>query len=307
MTMRAVIFGSLLFATTSLGCAKTTSQGAIRAAGERATTPIAWHAYDNAAFEEAKREGKMVLVDVGIEGCTACRWMYEDTYRDPGVVKRLRESFVTIAVDADVQPDLGARFEEWGWPATIVMTPEREQVFALKGSRSPEVFAKILDELVAKKRAGSLGGASQAATTEGATPPEPSALRDACTRITGVLDRSMNTEHGGWTHEGGQYIQGPSIEEAFLRAKVEGRPELRQHALLTLDGYAKLLDKEWGGVFVASHTVDFSGAIVEKRLVQEAEAMRSFALAFSATHDAKWQKHALEIDRYVTSFLLAPD
>jgi uncharacterized protein len=299
MTIR-LLFGSLLVGLAALGCSSASSSRATHPTVERADA-VAWRSYDDAAFEDARQNDKIVLVDVGIEGCTACRWMYEDTYRNPAVVKRLRESFVTISVDADVQPDLGARFEAWGWPATIIMTPDREQVFALKGSRSPEVFAKILDDIVTKKRQGQLRSAREAPE-----PHEPSVLRDTCTSITRALDANMNTQHGGWTDDA-QYIQGPAIEEAFLRAKVEGRPDLRAHALKTLDGYAKMLDPVWGGVFVAAHEVDFTGVIVEKRLVQEAEAMRSFALAYSATHEEKWRERAAEIDRYVTAFLMAPD
>lgn len=305
-----IVLGTLVVGT---GCTRTSASAPPVASGAQrqkaAAGSVEFHPWGDAAFELARREDKIVLVDVGIEGCTACRWMYEDTYRDAAVVQRLRESFVAISVDADVQPDLGVRFEEWGWPATIAFTPDREQVFALRGSRSPEAFAQILDDLVARKKKGTLksGAKTDARAASASLASTTSDLREACLRITRTLDKDLNPKHGGWTAEGGQYIQGPSIEEAFLRARVEGRPDIRAHALLTLDGYAKMLDREWGGVFVAAHEVDFSGVIVEKRLVQEAEAMRSFALAYSATRDEKWKRHAGEIDRYLAGFLLAPD
>jgi uncharacterized protein len=100
-----------------------------------AQAQIEWQPWGPAVFERARREGRLVLVDVGIEGCTACRWMYEDTYRDPEVVRRVRERFVPVAVDADVQPDLGERWRRWGWPATIVLTPDGEQ--GLRAARQP--------------------------------------------------------------------------------------------------------------------------------------------------------------------------
>jgi hypothetical protein len=274
-------------------------------ASASASRSIAWRAWDASAFDDARREGKLVLVDVGIEGCTACRWMYEETYRDPAIVESMRAGFVAIAVDADVQPDLGTRFEEWGWPATIVMTPDGERVLALRGSRSPQVFAGILDELAQKKRAGTLHASND--DDDRAQPLPPSALHDACVSITRRLDADRNDTYGGWTDEGPQFIQGPAIEEAFFRASIEARPDLRAHALKTLDGWAKMLDPEWGGVYVAAHDVDFGGVIVEKRLVQEAEALRSFAIAYAATREPKHLQRASEIDRYLASFLLAPD
>lgn len=298
--------GAVVLGIFGVGCSQAGREAdAPRALRAQPGETVQWHGWGDEAFAKAKREGKLVLVDVGIEGCTACRWMYEGTYRDPEVVARLRESFVTVAVDADVQPDLGVRFEEWGWPATIVMTADREQVFALRGSRAADVFAGILDDVVARKKAGTLGGPARAQGKS--APPKKGSLADVCLRITRALDRDTNAKHGGWTDDGPQYIQGASIEEAFLRAKVEGRPELRAHALKTLEGYAKMLDPVWGGVYVAAHEADFSDVIVEKRLVQEAEAMRSFALAYSATHEEKWKQRASEIDRYLAGFLLAPD
>jgi uncharacterized protein len=306
--MRGAILGILaLSAALLVGCsAPMKTKASTKTATTAARSSVAWRPWGDEAFAEARRTDKIVLVDVGIEGCTACRWMYEDTYRDEAVVQLLAESFVTIAVDADVQPDLGSRFEAWGWPATIIMTPEREQVLALRGSRSPEVFAKFLADVVAKKKEGALRTAAEtapAAATRAGTKP----LREACEHVTRVLDDDRNTKHGGWTQDGPQYIQGPAIEEAFLRASALGREDVRAHALLTVSGYAKMIDPEWGGVFVAAHEVDFSGVIVEKRLVQEAEAMRSFALAYSATRDEKWKKAIADVDRYIEGFLLDPD
>lgn len=304
-----------LFVATLLSCLA----GCARAGSSPASVPIAadsphydvnakieWHAFEKGAFERARRENKLVLVDVGIEGCTACRWMYEETYRNPAVVARVRESFVAVAVDADIQPDLGARFEEWGWPATIAFTPDGEQVLALRGSRTPAKFIPILEELIEKKKKGELHAARESTPASTKRDERSGALRDACVRISGAFDRDMNREHGGWS-DNGQYIQGFAIEAAFLRAQVEKRPELRAHALKTLDGYAKMMDAEWGGIFVAAHSQDFTSVIPEKRLVQEAEAMRGFAMAYAATGDEKWRTRAKEIDRYVEGFLLAPD
>src|SRR5688572_10243998 len=138
------------------GCSSVPRAAAPAGAG----SAIVWRSYGPAAFEEARRDGKLVLVDVGIEGCTACRWMYEETYRHPAVVARVAKSFVAVAVDADVQPDLGARFEEWGWPATIAMTPAGEQVLALRGNRAPDDFVRILDDLLRRQKDGKLQGAA---------------------------------------------------------------------------------------------------------------------------------------------------
>src|SRR3954451_11761035 len=121
-----------------------------------APPPIAWHAFGPDAFAIAQRENKLVMVDVGIEGCTACNYMLKHTYHDANVIRRVEASFVPVAVDADTRPDLGERWEAWGWPATIFLSPKGEQLYAIQGSEQPENLAKILDDIVAKKNAGKL-------------------------------------------------------------------------------------------------------------------------------------------------------
>ncbi len=42
-------------------------------------------------FNKRKLKNKMILLDVGMEGCTACRWMDEITYNDNAVIKLVNE------------------------------------------------------------------------------------------------------------------------------------------------------------------------------------------------------------------------
>lgn len=115
-------------------------------AGTRPPAPtIAWRTWGPDVFAEARRHARLVLVDVGIEGCTACRWMAERTYRDPAVVQRIATGFVAVQVDAHARPDLGARYETVGWPATVFFTPDGREVLAVRGNKLPVSFVPILD------------------------------------------------------------------------------------------------------------------------------------------------------------------
>ena len=37
-----------------------------------------------------------------------------------GLVKLLQDHFVLIYVDQDARPDISNRYQDWGWPATII-------------------------------------------------------------------------------------------------------------------------------------------------------------------------------------------
>ncbi|HEU4538134.1 MAG TPA: DUF255 domain-containing protein, partial [Polyangiaceae bacterium] len=266
---------------------------------------IEWQRFGPEALERARQSNRMVFIDVGIEGCTACRWMHEDTYRDPGVIRRLSENFVAVSVDADVEPDLGSRYERWGWPATIVLNPRGEQVFAHRGNVRPRRFVPMLDELILRHKAGKLlpdEAATAAAPAEGGGD-----LGALCAQRVAGLERVADRRNGGWGRWEVQDIDGPAVAQAFLRAHAFGEKEAQAQALRTLEGYAKLLDPVWGGVYVASLTRDFSQPVVEKRIVMEAGVLQGFADAYRVTGDPRWVERAAEIHRHVRDFMLAPD
>lgn len=280
-------------------CAGASPAGSAAAPAEAAPPEIAWLNWGAPAFERARREGKMVLVDVGIEGCTACRWMFEDTYRDPAVMRRVTEHFVPIAVDAHVRPDLGDRYARWGWPATIVLSPAGAQVFAVRGNKRPRNFIPILDELIDRHRRGDLE--AEAETTI-ATPAPAGALVDACSDIARQLAASADLEHGGWA-TGVKHVSLAPVEHALLRAHLSGDDESREQALRTLEGWARLIDPVWGGIFVAARHPDWTGPIPEKRLVHQAAALTAFADAFLITGDRSWLNRAEDIHRYAATVM----
>src|SRR5262245_58887646 len=82
---------------------------------------IAWEPWSEGAFERAEREGKLVLLDLEAGWCHWCHVMDEVTYRDPAVAQLVREHYVALRVDQDARPDLSNRYEDYGWPATIVL------------------------------------------------------------------------------------------------------------------------------------------------------------------------------------------
>ena len=71
---------------------------------------IEWHNWEAESFEKAKSQNKMIIVDVGMEGCTACRWMAEFTYTDENVIRLINDNFIAIQVDSEARPDIGERY-----------------------------------------------------------------------------------------------------------------------------------------------------------------------------------------------------
>ncbi len=257
-----------------------------------AAEPIRWQTFGPAAFEAARQGDKIVMVDVGIEGCTACNYMLKHTYRDANVVRRVEASFVPVAVDADTRPDLGERWEAWGWPATIFLSAKGEQLFAIQGSETPDSLSKILDDLVAKKKAGKLvPDATATATKENAGRADLAAI---CADTKRLLD-AMSADNG-W---GAMRIPiSPPFEWTMTRAHMRDDAAFEKRAIAFATGLGKMLDPVWGGIYVVSNPT-FDGPIPEKRTVHEAAALFDLAEALHLTHDARFTKSAASIRKYM--------
>jgi len=266
---------------------------------------IQWHKWEAVSFKKAANEKKMILVNIGIEVCFACRWMEEGTYQKPEVIKLIRDNFIAIQVDANEQPNIGERYSDWAWPATIFMAPSGTQMLALRGSRRPRNFIPILDKLITQHKTGNYRADKLAPY---AAPPKPqttklSVLRD---RIRRHLDEDYDDVNAGWGDDLKEIDGVGRIEQLFFRAVVEKDPLARKRALQTAEAMMKRMDPVWGGFYAAGYD-GWTRAIPEKRSGAQATAMLTFATAYQLTKDKRFLKAAFEIDRYLKDWMLAKD
>lgn len=288
------ILAFALFQCLSLTCHAAGGQGA-----------IAWEDWEKAPFATAKLQNKMVLIDVGIEGCTACRWMDESTYRNDRVIELVQRHFVPIQVDAEARPDIGERYSDWAWPATIFLAPDGTQVLAIRGNRQPRNFIPILNELIDKHAKGELDADKLAPY---AAPPEPQAtkltlIRD---RVRSQLDRSFDEELGGWGRGHKNLANATPLTQMFIRAHLNDDETMRDKALMTLHGMTRVIDPVWGGIYISS-VQGWASFIPEKRTGSQASALASFAEGYQITRDARFLQAAAEVDRYLSNWMQADD
>ena len=59
--------------------------------------------------------------------------MEDITYRDPEVIRLLRSRYIAVRVDQDSRPDLSNRYEDYGWPATIVFDANGNEIVKRQG------------------------------------------------------------------------------------------------------------------------------------------------------------------------------
>ena len=283
--------------------------------GISAADNIDWRHWELSAFTEAKKQDKIILVSVGMEGCAACARMESITYTDSGVIDLVSEHFVAIEVDAEARPDIGERYSDWAWPATIFMSPDATQVLAIRGNRIPKNFIPILEDVIGKHAAGELRPDPRSPY---AAPPKPAETDLTRVRddLRAQIDRSLNRKYGGWNRAGiGGEESGSRLRHLYLRAHLYEDADLHGLALKGSAGFLSNIDDVWGGSYSASFPEDmqapgkFAGlrAIPEKRIRVQSNAITAFAIGYQHTGDEKYIDGINQIDRYLKDWMMSPE
>ncbi len=270
-------------------------------ASPHADGPIQWLAWSEQAFELAKRESKLVLLDLEAVWCHWCHVMEEKTYSDPAVIDEIHEHYVPVRADKDAYPELSNRFEDYGWPATIIFDANGTVILKRRGYIEAQFMFWLLK------------GVWEDPATAGADtreievqPADHPGLTDA--QRADIIDRYewlYDEIHGGWGNVH-KFIHAHSLEYALRFA----RNGSRKHETMvreTLDAAVNLLDPEWGGVYQYSDQLDWKSPHYEKIMSIQTESIRSYALAYQLLLDQKYLHVATTISRFLTELLMSPD
>ncbi len=96
--------------------------------------PVHWRPWGLDAFDEARRQGKPVLLSVGYAACHWCHVMAHESFENPEIAGVMNELFVNIKVDREERPDVDALYmtalhslgEQGGWPLTMFLNADAE-------------------------------------------------------------------------------------------------------------------------------------------------------------------------------------
>ncbi len=266
----------------------------VAAARARPGAEVDWRPWAPATFAHARAAGRRILVYGVAKWCHWCHVMEATTYRDPAVVARLGADFVAVKFDADARPDLAARYADYGWPATVLLTPEAEEIGAYRGYLEP---AELLGVLA---RAAEAQPRSVEPADAGPVPPVE-ALPWIAARALRDLDAFYDRAQGGWGRRQKLPLGRNVLVE--LRRAAAGDPAARDRALQTLRAHRKLMDPVWGGLYQYSVPNDWDHPHFEKLMIRQAPNLEAFAMAHALFPDAGFDRDARAIADYVRAFL----
>ncbi len=97
------------------------------------------------AFTQARRERKLVLLYWGASWCPPCNQLKATLFNQQEFAL-LAQSFVAVHVDGDLPgaQKLGTRFQVRGYPTTVLLNPQGQEITRLPGEIEPEQALSIL-------------------------------------------------------------------------------------------------------------------------------------------------------------------
>jgi len=296
---------------------------------QHAHNPVNWFPWGPEAFDEARREGKPVLLSIGYSTCHWCHVMERESFEDLEIAAYINEHYVAIKVDREERPDLDEVYMRavqmmtgrGGWPMTVVLTPDREPFFGgtyfpprdgARGAR--QGFLSILTDLAtryanerdvliadAARMSRRLAESSQYAPAAAVPGPE------VMVQTAGWLARSFESRFGGFGRA--PKFPQPSrvlfLMRYYRRTRDPGALHMIEH---TLDQMYRggMYDHVAGGFHRYSTDERWLVPHFEKMLYDNAQLVVAYTEAWQLTDDAAYRMVASEVLDYVIREMTNP-
>lgn len=272
---------------------------------EAANQPVKWLPWSDEAFEKAKKENKLILVDVGAAWCHWCHVMDEETYSNLEIASIINENFVPIKVDRDEMPEIDRKLQlivsqltgESGWPLTVFMTPDGKVFFG--GTFFPPEdsygrigFKRVLNTIlrVWKEERDKILNSSIPLDVKARLETSSSVLNfDIIESAFSTISSVYDFEYGGL----GQSMKfpHPKIDEFLLAYSYWTKDDIGEKlAKFTLRKmfYGGIFDQVGGGFH--RYTVDREWKIphFEKLLIDNAELLEDYYLTYLKSKDIEF-------------------
>ncbi len=261
---------------------------------------LQWQPWSNAAFAQARAQHKFVLLDLEAVWCHWCHVMDDVTYRDPVVMRLLRERYVLVKVDQDSRPDISNRYQDYGWPATVVLAADGSEIVKRQGYIAPRPMSSLLQAIIDDPSPGP--SVEKEADFQ---PAQSSAIAPATlARIQKQYELQYDKAASGWGF-GHKYLDGDSVEYG-LRLAAHGDPVYTRRVAESLRKASGLLDPVWGGMYQYSVDGRWNEPHFEKLISIQATALRQYSLAYAQAQNPEDLRVAQSVVRYVNDFLTAP-
>jgi len=294
---------------------------------QHAENPVDWFAWNDEAFEKAKKENKPIFLSIGYSTCHWCHVMAHESFEDEEVASLMNNAFVNIKVDREERPDIDGVYMQvaqmitgrGGWPLTIIMTPDKKPFYAAtyipKESRynilgmkeliprinelwttKQEDIDKVIDQIEEALSQPSISGQTDDLTL------------DDINLAYSQLSQRFDDEKGGF----GAAPKFPSPHNLMLILRYWKRTS-DENALYMVE--KTLQEMRLGGLFdhlgfgFHRYSTDAEWLLphFEKMLYDQASLMMAYTEAYQITKKHEYADVVRDIFEYVTRDLMSPE
>jgi hypothetical protein len=264
---------------------------------------IGWLDWTDEAFQRAKAEKKLVLLDISAVWCHWCHRLDKDTYSVSDIAEYIQANFIPIRVDTDKRPDINRRYNLGGWPTTAFLTPDG-RVIGGGTYFPPDQMRQLLRDIKSSWQK------SQGNPPEGIPLPEPEKMpagelsNSIVEEIIGEVANNFDPIYGGFGSEP-KFPNTEAQELVLLKYHYTRNREFLGIVLLTLNnaGRSGTYDKEMGGFFRYSTARDWSIPHFEKMSEDNAKWLQLYLHAYQSTADPFYAAVSKGIVDYVNAWL----
>ena len=143
--------------------------------------------------------------------------MDANTYSDPAVIKLMQSHYIAVKVDQDSRPDLSNRYEDYGWPATIVFDADGDEIVKRQGYIAPDDMASMLQAIIDDPTPGPSVQAARKLTSPGERRSSP--RRFAPSSIAELSSPATTTNSAAGAIGIQKFLDWDSVEFAMLLAR----------------------------------------------------------------------------------------
>ncbi|ULT28049.1 thioredoxin family protein [Sphingobacterium sp. E70] len=107
--------------------------------------------------QQAKKENKLILIDLYFVGCMPCAEMDKQVFPDPVVTKELNDNYILYKTDVMKEEDgkkLARKYGAPGFPTYVIVSPEGKTIMTESGFFGVDRFVPLLKDAVHRNKSG---------------------------------------------------------------------------------------------------------------------------------------------------------
>ncbi len=279
---------------------------------QHAHHPIQWLPWSEDAFEQARRQNKLVLISIGYSACHWCHVMAHECFEDQEVADLMNAHFINIKVDREERPDVDQVYmsavqlmtQKGGWPLNCITLPDGRPIYG--GTYFPkEQWIHVLKSLVytfqndkekVEEYAVKLHEGLSVNELIAIPQDEPNLQSEKLVELVARWKKQFDWMEGGMSRAP-KFPMPNNYGYLLAHSRFFKDEKLQEYVQLTLDkmAFGGIYDQIGGGFTRYSVDMIWKVPHFEKMLYDNAQLMELYAMGYEAFQVDHYKQIVLEI------------